>query len=79
MSSQMVLKHDDWANTIESPFQFYVILELQFRIETLTGRDLSALNNEGSGEILFERDKNFKLVDLKKENCKIVVTLEEMK
>ena len=48
------------------------------KIKSKTGRNLSALNDEGGGEILFPRDTDFQLIDIKNRNGIIYVKLEEV-
>ena len=42
------------------------------------GRNLSTLNNEGGGEILFERQTKFRYIDLSRKNGKIYIRLEKI-
>lgn len=68
-----------WGSFISSSKNVYdKNMKLQFIIKSKNGRDLSNLNNEGGGEILFERKTKFKYIDFKKENGKIYVKLEEI-
>jgi len=51
---------------------------LQFIIKSKNGRDLSTLNDEGGGEILFGRQTKFRYIDLSRKNGKIYIRLEEV-
>lgn len=53
-------------------------MNLQFIIKSKNGRDLSSLNDEGGGEILFERKTKFKLMTINKKDSKIIAELEEI-
>lgn len=53
-------------------------MKLQFIINSKNGRDLSSLNDEGGGEILFERKTKFKLMTINRKGSKIIVELEEI-
>lgn len=69
-----------WDSYISSSKKLYdENMKLQFIIKSKNGRDLSSLNNEGGGEILFERQTKFKYIDLKRKDSKIYVSLEEEK
>lgn len=68
-----------WGSYISSSKGTYdESMQLQFVIKSKNGRDLSSLNGEGGGEILFERKTKFKYIDFKKKNGKIYVSLEEV-
>ena len=69
----------NWGSYISSSKGIYDDkMKLQFKIKSINGRDLSSLNDEGGGEILFERKTKFKYVDYHKENDKIYVEWEEV-
>ena len=53
-------------------------MKLQFKIKSINGRNISSLNNEGGGEILFERNAKFKYIDYKLKNGTIYIDLEEV-
>lgn len=53
-------------------------MNLQIIVKSLNGRDLSSLNNEGGGEILFKRGTKFKYIDFKQKKGKIYIELEEI-
>ena len=73
-------KTGSWCSYISSSKETYdENMNLQFIIKSKNGRDLSSLNDEGGGEILFERQTKFKYVDLKRKNGKIYISLEEEK
>lgn len=68
-----------WGSYVSSSKRIYdESMTLQFVIKSKNGRDLSSLNAEGGGEILFERKAKFKFIALKKKNGKIYVNLEEV-
>lgn len=68
-----------WGSYISSSKRIYdESMTLQFVIKSKNGRDLSSLNDEGGGEILFERKAKFKFIALKKKDGKIYVNLEEV-
>lgn len=68
-----------WGSFISSSKSVYDSgMNLQFIIKSKNGRDLSSLNDEGGGEILFERKTKFKLMTINKKNSKIIVELEEI-
>ncbi len=77
-----IFNNDDntgsWGSYISSSKNVYdESMKLQFIIESKNGRNLSNLNSEGGGEILFERKTKFKYIDLKKKDGKIYIRLEE--
>ena len=73
-------KTGSWGSYISSSKETYdENMNLQFIIKSKNGRDLSSLNDEGGGEILFERQTKFKYIDLKRKNGKIYISLEEEK
>ncbi len=68
-----------WSSYISSSINIYDDqMNLIFYIKSKTGRNLSLLNDEGGGEILFERNTKFKLMTVKKNNGKIIIELEEV-
>ncbi len=68
-----------WGSYVSSSKRIYdESMTLQFVIKSKNGRDLSSLNDEGGGEILFERKTKFKFIALKKKDGKIYVNLEEV-
>ncbi len=68
-----------WGSYISSSKGVYdESMKLQFIIKSKNGRDLSSLNDEGGGEILFGRQTKFKYIELKKKNGKIYISLEEV-
>ena len=68
-----------WGSYISSSKGVYdESMKLQFIIKSKNGRDLSGLNDEGGGEILFGRQTKFKYIELKKKNGKIYISLEEV-
>lgn len=68
-----------WGSYVSSSKRIYdESMTLQFVIKSKNGRDLSSLNDEGGGEILFERKAKFKFIALKKKDGKIYVNLEEV-
>ena len=78
-----IFNNDDrigsWGSYISSSKGIYdESMQLQFVIKSKNGRDLSSLNGEGGGEILFERKTKFKYIDFKNKNGKIYVSLEEV-
>jgi len=55
-----------WKSYTSSSLELYdSSFKLQFQIKSKSGRNLSKLNDEGGGEILFERNTNFQLIDIK--------------
>lgn len=78
-----IFNNDDgigsWKSYISSSKGVYdENMKLQFIIKSKNGRDLSGLNDEGGGEILFGRQTKFKYIELKKKNGKIYISLEEV-
>lgn len=78
-----IFSNDDrtgsWGSYISSSKGVYdESMKLQFIIKSKNGRDLSSLNDEGGGEILFKRQTKFKYIDLKMENGRIYISLEEV-
>lgn len=68
-----------WKSYISSSKEFYdENMKLQFKIKSINGRNLSTLNDEGGGEILFERTSKFKYIDYYKKDGKIFIELEEV-
>ena len=68
-----------WSSYISSSKGIYdESMKLQFIIKSNNGRDLSSLNDEGGGEILFKRQTKFKYIDFKRENGRIYISLEEV-
>lgn len=68
-----------WGAYISSSKKIYDgDMLLQFIIKSKNGRDLSTLNNEGGGEILFGRQTKFRYIDLSRKNGKIYIRLEEV-
>lgn len=68
-----------WASYVSSSLDMYDgSFNMQIGILSKTGRNLTMLNGEGGGEILFERNTMFKLVDYKKKYGKILIELEEI-
>lgn len=68
-----------WGSYISSSKKIYDSkMKLQFKIKSINGRNISSLNNEGGGEILFERNAKFKYIDYKLKNGTIYVDLEEV-
>jgi len=68
-----------WGSYISTSKEIYdENMKLQFSIKSINGRNISSLNAEGGGEILFERQTKFKYIDLKKKNGKIYISLEEI-
>lgn len=69
----------NWNSYISSSLKKYdENLKMQMRIKSKTGRNLSILNDEGGGEILFSRNTDFQLIDIKNKNGIIYVKLEEV-
>lgn len=72
-------KVGNWGSYISSSKSIYdENMKLQMKIKSKSGRDLSSLNGEGGGEILFERHISFKLIDYKIKDGKIYLELEEV-
>ena len=68
-----------WNSYISSSLEIYdTSFKMIMRIKSKTGRNLSTLNDEGGGEILFMRNTDFQLIDIKNKNCIIYVKLEEV-
>lgn len=68
-----------WNSYISSSLNIYdTSFKMIMKIKSKTGRNLSALNDEGGGEILFPRDTDFQLIDIKNKNGIIYVKLEEV-
>lgn len=68
-----------WGAYISSSKKIYdEDMLLQFIIKSKNGRDLSTLNDEGGGEILFGRQTKFRYIDLSRKNGKIYIRLEEV-
>lgn len=68
-----------WNSYISSALGVYDInFKMIMKIKSKTGRNLSTLNDEGGGEILFMRNTDFQLIDIKNKNGIIYVKLEEL-
>lgn len=68
-----------WNSYISSALGVYDInFKMIMKIKSKTGRNLSILNDEGGGEILFMRNTDFQLIDIKNKNGIIYVKLEEL-
>mgnify|MGYP000961026749 FL=1 len=68
-----------WNSYISSSLEIYdTSFKMIMRIKSKTGRNLSTLNDEGGGEILFMRNTDFQLIDIKNKNGIIYVKLEEV-
>ncbi len=68
-----------WNSYISSSLEIYdTSFKMIMRIKSKTGRNLSTLNDEGGGEILFMRNTDFQLIDIKNKNGVIYVKLEEL-
>lgn len=68
-----------WNSYISSSLEIYDnSFKMIMNIKSKTGRNLSTLNDEGGGEILFARNTNFQLIDIKNKNGIIYVKLEEV-
>lgn len=68
-----------WESYVSSSKEIYDSnMKLQLKIKSINGRDLSILNDEGGGEVLFERKTKFKYIDSYKKDGKIYVELEEV-
>lgn len=68
-----------WNSYISSSLNIYdTNFKMIMKIKSKTGRNLSTLNDEGGGEILFPRNTDFQLIDIKNKNGIIYVKLEEV-
>lgn len=68
-----------WNSYISSSIETYdTSFKMIMNIKSKTGRDLSLLNNEGGGEILFTRNTNFQLIDISNKDGIIYIKLEEL-
>lgn len=68
-----------WNSYLSSSLGIYdTSFKMIMKIKSKTGRNLSTLNDEGGGEILFERNTDFQLIDIKNKNGIIYVKLEEL-
>ncbi len=68
-----------WNSYISSSLGIYdTNFKMIMKIKSKTGRNLSTLNDEGGGEILFNRNTEFQLIDIKNKNGIIYVKLEEL-
>ena len=68
-----------WNSYISSALGVYDInFKMIMKIKSKTGRNLSTLNDEGGGEILFMRNTDFQLIDIKNKSGIIYVKLEEL-
>lgn len=68
-----------WNSYISSSLEIYdTSFKMIMRIKSKTGRNLSTLNDEGGGEILFMRNTDFQLIDINNKNGIIYVKLEEV-
>lgn len=68
-----------WNSYISSSLGVYdTSFKMIMKIKSKTGRNLSTLNDEGGGEILFMRNTDFQLIDIKNKNGIIYVKLEEV-
>ena len=68
-----------WNSYISSSLNIYDTgFKMQMKIKSKTARNLSTLNDEGGGEILFSRNTDFQLIDIKNKNGIIYVKLEEV-
>lgn len=68
-----------WNSYISSSLGVYdTSFKMIMKIRSKTGRNLSTLNDEGGGEILFMRNTDFQLIDIKNKNGIIYVKLEEV-
>lgn len=68
-----------WSSYISSSLNIYDTgFKMIIKIKSKTGRNLSTLNDEGGGEILFPRNTDFQLIDIKNKNGIIYVKLEEV-
>ena len=68
-----------WNSYISSALNIYdSSFKMIMKIKSKTGRNLSTLNDEGGGEILFMRNTDFQLIDIKNKSGIIYVKLEEI-
>ena len=68
-----------WNSYISSALGVYdTNFKMIMKIKSKTGRNLSTLNDEGGGEILFMKNTDFQLIDIKNKNGIIYVKLEEL-
>lgn len=68
-----------WNSYVSSSLGIYdTSFKMIMKIKSKTGRNLSMLNDEGGGEILFARNTDFQLIDIKNKNGIIYVKLEEL-
>lgn len=68
-----------WNSYISSSLGIYdTSFKMILKIKSKTGRNISTLNDEGGGEILFMRNTDFQLIDIKNKNGIIYVKLEEL-
>jgi hypothetical protein len=68
-----------WNSYISSSLGIYdTSFKMIMKIKSKTGRNLATLNDEGGGEILFMRNTDFQLIDIKNKNGIIYVKLEEL-
>lgn len=68
-----------WGSYISSSKKVYdPSMNLQIRIKSINGRDLSILNNEGGGEVLFVKITKFKYITFYQKHGKIYLELEEV-
>lgn len=68
-----------WNSYISSSLGTYDTgFKMMMRIKSKTGRNLSSLNDEGGGEILFTRNTDFQLIDIENKDGIIYVKLEEV-
>ena len=68
-----------WSSYISSSLNIYDTgFKMIMKIKSKTGRNLSTLNDEGGGEILFPRNTDFQIIDIKNKNGIIYVKLEEV-
>lgn len=67
-----------WGSYVSSSKVIYDdTAELQFRILSKTGKDISSLN-KNEQEVIFKRNTMFKIIDYNKKNGKININLEEI-
>lgn len=68
-----------WNSYISSSLGIYdTSFKMIMKIKSKTGKNLSMLNDEGGGEVLFARNTDFQLIDIKNKNGIIYVKLEEL-
>lgn len=68
-----------WNSYISSSLGVYdTSFKMIMKIKSKTGRNLSSLNDEGGGEILFMKNTDFQLIDIKNKNGIIYVKLKEV-